>query len=103
MNVRLKPFEIEAIITAFDKTFLPTDHLWIFGSRADMSKRGGDIDLYVETTLNSEDAVKSRIKLAVLICDEIGDQRIDVVLNLLNSDTQLPIYAKARREGVQLK
>ena len=47
MNIRLKDYEIVAITDAFKKLFLPQDHLWIFGSRVDMDKRGGDIDLYI--------------------------------------------------------
>ena len=47
--MRLAVCEIESIKQAFTGSFLPNDHLWLFGSRVDDAKKGGDIDLYVET------------------------------------------------------
>lgn len=102
MQVRLKQFEIDAIIDAFKHNFDCDDKLWLFGSRADLSKRGGDIDLYVETKLNAELAVDARLNFVIMICDRIGEQKIDVVLNLLSGTTELPIYELAKTEGVQL-
>jgi predicted nucleotidyltransferase len=100
--VRLKQFEIDAIRAAFAALFLSDDKLWLFGSRANLNKRGGDIDLYVETTLDAKDLYDIKFKFINAICDSIGDQRIDVVLNTINNSLNLPIYKKAKSEGVQL-
>lgn len=102
MNIRLKEFEIKAIIESFTQTFMPDDNLWIFGSRADPNQRGGDIDLYVETKMDGELAFTAKLAFANLICDKIGEQKIDIVLNLRNTDYNLPIYEKALNEGVKL-
>jgi len=101
-KVRLKDFEIESIKQSFNKCFLPTDHLWIFGSRTNPNRRGGDIDLYVETTLEPSLLFETKLAFINAICELIGDQRIDVVLNTIQNSLNLPIYTKARTEGVQL-
>jgi hypothetical protein len=59
MKIRLSPIEIDHIIEAFKKHFPQGDGLWIFGSRVDMQAKGGDIDLYVETSLEDLDALVS--------------------------------------------
>ncbi len=100
MNVRLKQFEINSIIKHFKDIFPSGDNIWLFGSRVDMQKRGGDIDLYIETKLSAQDAYNAKINLVNNICDDIGDQKIDVVLNVLSTNDILPIYNKARKEGV---
>ena len=48
-NVRLTEKEQKIITNTFKRYFHTNDHLWLFGSRADVNKRGGDIDFYVET------------------------------------------------------
>ena len=102
-KVRLSDDVIKAISKIFFKTFLPNDELWLFGSRVDESKKGGDIDLYIETNLSSYDiAVNKKIIFLSELKEEIGDQKIDVVLNLLSSNYQLPIYEIARTNGVRL-
>ena len=50
-DIRLIEKDIQNIILAFKEFFLEGDQLWIFGSRVYTEKRGGDIDLYVETQM----------------------------------------------------
>jgi predicted nucleotidyltransferase len=65
--------------------------LWLFGSRVDDSKRGGDIDLLivVETEAQLAAAQKLEIRLLVLLKEKIGEQKIDLVFatrNRLDAD-----------------
>jgi hypothetical protein len=103
-KVRLEQSQYEAIILAFRSCFLANDHLWIFGSRTNLNARGGDIDLYIETnSLDVDDAYNRKSKFIDLIWEKIGEQKIDVVVNLLQMKHEtLAIYAVARTEGVQL-
>lgn len=102
-SIRLSDNDINAIIRVFRQYFGEKDHLWIFGSRTDMQKRGGDIDIYIETHLtNLDDIVTKKIKLLVNLKDAIGDQKIDVIIRSLSSQNYLPIYEEAKKSGVQL-
>ena len=101
-TIRLSTQEITALLAAFKKYFGETASLWLFGSRADPTKKGGDIDLYVEAHhLSADQAIKNKIKFLIAVKDEIGEQKIDVVLKLDNYD-ELPIYSIARETGVKL-
>lgn len=102
-DIRLTPFEIDAICSSFQAYFAPEDHLWIFGSRVNRNARGGDIDLYIETTIpDASTVVDKNTAFVIDLCDKIGEQKIDVVLNLVTRDHKLAIYEVAREEGVQL-
>lgn len=82
---------------------MPNDKLWLFGSRVEVSKKGGDIDLYIETNLDTYDmAFDRKIIFLSKLKKEIGDQKIDVVLNLISSNYHLPIYEIAKTKGVRL-
>ena len=102
-KVRLSLRDSIALEITFQKHFLKNDHLWIFGSRADLSRRGGDIDLYIETNAQDE-RVAMRMKTEFLgeLEDKIGEQKIDCVLNMLNFPYSLPIHKIAKQEGVLL-
>jgi hypothetical protein len=100
--VRLTQHDIEAIQSAFKNTFGQNDHLWVFGSRADLSKKGGDIDLYVETSMDSNMATRAKNCFAVNLYQIIGEQKIDIVLNLEGSTCELEIYQIAKTKGVKL-
>lgn len=101
--VRLRESDVKIVIEAFKKYFDAEDHLWLFGSRADLSKRGGDIDLYIET-LESDLDVLLRKKSRFLneLWDRLGEQKIDIVLHRLTEENKLPIYSVAREQGVLL-
>lgn len=101
-KVRLKPADLDAIVQAFKRHFSENDSLWIFGSRVDLQARGGDIDLYVETKTDAKLAVEAKSKFVIDIWKQIGEQKIDVVINLLKDDFYLPIYDIAIKQGVKL-
>jgi predicted nucleotidyltransferase len=102
-QIRLTNNELLAIQQAFIHIFLPNDHIWLFGSRANLMKKGGDIDLYIETNISEfEDAKSREDKLVFILWDKIGEQKIDVVLNLLPAGRNLPIYKIAKETGVKL-
>jgi predicted nucleotidyltransferase len=100
--MRLTNKEIYEIKNNFRKNFSANDHLWLFGSRVNDAKKGGDIDLYIETSLTAQEAVKKEMTLVSDLWHAIGEQKIDVVLNLMHTKTHLPIYHVARTEGIQL-
>lgn len=47
--MRLTPDQTRIIKAAVAREFEPDARIWLFGSRTHDHKRGGDIDLYVET------------------------------------------------------
>jgi predicted nucleotidyltransferase len=70
--------------------------VWLFGSRVDDTKRGGDIDIAIRS--ESIDRVqKMRIRRA--ICDVIGEQKIDIVVSENGVD---PFFRLAIETGVRL-
>jgi predicted nucleotidyltransferase len=54
----------------------PTAKIWLFGSRVDDNKKGGDIDIGI---LSPKVDVMEEIEIRQKICDKIGEQKIDLV------------------------
>ncbi len=103
-KVRLSEKYITAIIEAFEGNFDTADHLWVFGSRVDLQAKGGDIDLYIETHETDLDkAIQQKSKMVSQLWRAIGEQKIDVVLNILSLNSDLSIYNIAKQSGVLLK
>lgn len=102
-SIRINPSEIESIVSLFKMFFDGKDHLWIFGSRVDLKKKGGDIDLYIETHISDVQEVnKAKIDFLAKLYHAIGDQKIDVIINRVSHPFSMPIYDLAKQEGVQL-
>lgn len=101
MNVRLEPRDLNAICMTFKECFEKNDHLWLFGSRINPQKRGGDIDLYIEVEhFDSKKVYEQKSQFWSLLQDRLGEQKIDIVLRDPNQD--LLVYKVACQEGVQL-
>lgn len=101
--MRLTSKQITVIKEALNKYFGTDAKVWLFGSRVDDSKRGGDIDLYIETTLESaKKTVEARVRFLVEIKLKLDDQKIDVVLKQKDSPEELLIYKIAKETGIQL-
>jgi hypothetical protein len=79
--------------------------LWLFGSRVDDEKKGGDYDFFVETALNDADEIIRR-KIALLAelqgTTQFEDEKIDIVVKRRVSAFDMPIYQVATREGVRI-
>ncbi len=46
--MRLSLFDIETIVKLKNKYFNKNDGIYLFGSRVDDGKKGGDIDLFID-------------------------------------------------------
>jgi predicted nucleotidyltransferase len=94
--MRLSDRERNAIVSAVHN-YDAQAQVFLFGSRVDDNKKGGDIDLMVRST-SIGPADKRRIRRA--ICDAIGEQKIDI---LVAADLASPMARVAQRSGVRLK
>lgn len=97
--MRLKKEYIEIIKQVSEKYFGEGTKIYLFGSRSDDTKKGGDIDLYIETSYNGK-IFERKIKMLVELQKLLGEQKIDLVINNFNYDKT--IYRVARKDGVLL-
>jgi predicted nucleotidyltransferase len=103
--MRLTPSQIQLVKEAVTQQFGSNARVWLFGSRTDDSRRGGDFDLYVETDLDDPSAVIDR-KLALLAQlhaePDFEGEKIDLIVKSALPGPYPPIYELARRQGVPL-
>jgi predicted nucleotidyltransferase len=93
--MRISDYEKETIVDAV-KSVDPDARIWLFGSRADDGKKGGDIDVGV---LSPNVGVKEEIKIRQSICDKIGEQKIDLAVS---KDGQGAFFKYVVTEGILL-
>jgi uncharacterized protein len=97
--MRIKNEDILLIKKIAKEYFGDDVKIYLFGSRTDNNKRGGDIDLYIETGLK-KNIVQKKIKMLGKLQEILGEQKIDIVINNFRFDKF--IYKVARREGIPL-
>lgn len=95
--MRLKQYEVDTIKTNFINTFQEGE-VFLFGSRTNDSKRGGDIDLFLEV-VNRTDLFEKKIKFLAKLKRALGDQKIDIVFN---EDPNRLIEQEARKCAIRL-
>ncbi len=61
--------------------FFGEGDVFLFGSRTDDSKKGGDIDLYF-VVKNHDSLFEKKIKFLSRVKRELGEQKIDIVFNI---------------------
>lgn len=90
-----------SIKSTAEEFFGPTCEVYIFGSRVDPTKRGGDIDIYIKTKLNNQILLRKAQFLAQLKT-LIGDQKIDLIVEKEENKERDLVYDIAREEGIQI-
>jgi predicted nucleotidyltransferase len=73
--------------------------IWLFGSRVDDCKKGGDIDLYIET--EDEIQITDQLRLKSRLQRALGFRKIDLIIRTPNS-AERSIFQTAKKTGVRL-
>ena len=98
--MRLTKYELDMIKKAFKETF-KDGKIYLFGSRVDDSKRGGDIDLFIELPykldIDKEFEKKSQFRLRLY--ELIEEQKIDIIIS---KDKNRSIEKEIAKTGVEL-
>jgi len=95
--MRLSDFEVEEIKKVFFEIF-NNGEIYLFGSRVDDTKKGGDIDLYIKTTKEKTN-IQNKIRFLSKLQEKIGEQKIDLILA---KDQNRLIEQEAIKNGVKL-
>jgi len=86
--MRISAFEREVIVNAITSRDSEAG-IWLFGSRADDSQKGGDIDIGI---LSGKIDFIKKLGIKSDICEKIGEQKIDLVVSK-TGDTAFFKYA----------
>jgi predicted nucleotidyltransferase len=93
--MRISAFEKEAILNIVGNKD-PAAKIWLFGSRADDSKKGGDIDIGI---LSEKIDFAEKLGIKTALCEKIGEQKIDLVVSKTGEDA---FFKCAVKEGILL-
>lgn len=99
--MRLSPHQQNVIRAASVGAFDAGVSVWLFGSRTDDNKCGGDIDLLIQPAPTATNHLFSRkIQFLTHLERELGERKIDVVIEA-PQDTR-PIVEIARATGIKI-
>jgi len=95
MRLSLKYIEV---IKKYFYEFFNNGEIYLFGSRVDDTKKGGNIDLYLVLKEHTN-LFEKKLKFLARVKRGLGDQKIDIVFN--TNSTRL-IEMEAIRWGIKL-
>ena len=99
--MRLTPHQADAIKRTAQRVLGTPARIWLFGSRSDDRRRGGDIDLLIETDAVIPNRAEAICSLYGALVMALGDRQIDVLIKDGRTPSA-PIFDVARRTGVLL-
>jgi len=101
MRLTAKQLKIIKQITL--DNFGDTSKVYLFGSRVDDTKKGGDIDLFIKADFSNEELFIRKIKTLSEIQFKLGERKIDIVTYSGQIDDRAPLIVKeAMMNGVEL-
>lgn len=99
--MRLTAEQIAHIHAAVTELLGPDARVYLFGSRVDDTRKGGDIDLYIEVPSLSQPRLRLQAQLQRRLWDRLGPQRIDLLIRT-ETEALRPIHRDALEQGVRL-
>ena len=96
--MRLSPVYRKIIKAETLNVFGVNASVFLFGSRLDDAKKGGDIDLFIRTD-NKDELFEKKLRFLAKLKRQIGEQKIDVVFN---EDENRLIEQEVRKWSIQL-
>ncbi len=103
--MRISPQQTETIKIFTHRHFGEDAEVWLFGSRVNNEKRGGDYDFLIETSINQPDIIiehKITMIAELQSTPNFEDEKIDLIVKRRNSSFDMPIYGVAKKEGIRL-
>ena len=101
--MRLTERQAALIRQEVSRCFGTHSQVWLFGSRVDDEKKGGDIDLYIEPAMQQpEQLVEAKLRCLAALHRQLGEQKIDLVLRPRQCQAELPIHRIAKATGIRL-
>lgn len=95
--MRLSEREIQIITQVAHKIYGIGVEVYLFGSRTNDTKRGGDIDLLIRNNVEKK-GVLARIRMVAELKWLLGDQKIDII----GDHEETPIVNEALQTGIRL-
>ena len=96
-DMRLNEHYRQTIVRVAQEVYGKTVQVYLFGSRTDDQKRGGDIDLLVRTE-GTKKGFMGRIQMASKLKWLLGDQKIDII----GDHEESLVVEEALRTGIRL-
>ena len=87
------------IIKKVAREVYPGSPIWLFGSRVDDNKKGGDVDLFVET--NQPNSIEEEIKFLTKLQRARIERKVDLIVKSPNSNHR-SIFDTAKQTGIIL-
>jgi len=99
--MRITANEKQAIIETAKEVFGKCCNVYLFGSRVDDFKKGGDIDLYIIPNSKDKDfkPIETKINFLIKLKRKIGEQKIDAIIS---KNFERPIEREAITKGIKL-
>lgn len=100
--MRLSEKQVDLIKSAATEVLGDEARIWLFGSRVDDQRRGGDIDLYVELPADlDQQRVALETRFWARLQRDLGEQRIDIITHVAGTPMR-PVDQQARSTGICL-
>ena len=101
--MRLTPHQHTVLKNAALHCFNSDAELRLFGSRVREDAKGGDIDLLVNTSMtDSTEIAKAHIAFLTFVYAQLGEQKIDVLIDYPTKQNKPAIFNVAKTEGIVL-
>jgi predicted nucleotidyltransferase len=101
--MRLSPEQVDIIKRVVEDALGGSAKVYLFGSRTDDTRRGGDIDLLVEpaAALSADARLDAKLKMLAALHRRLGERKIDLVFYQRDGH-ETAFQRLARREGIRL-
>ncbi len=102
LDMRITENEILIIKNLAQRIFGMGTLVYLFGSRVDEDKKGGDIDLFITNKEKSNLTISSKIEFLTELKLLIGEQKIDVILDNTFTRQKKMFYRTITQQAIEL-